>query len=122
MWRVRGPLTWILTTLLRMPQEKTTWWSPSSTGIWISAPFSSRYSAVPSICQGGGTALTQAVVDYLTELYGPPDDSQTPGETNMIAWSNAAGQPKAGTSGPVVYTFDNGDVHVCFYAAGDYQN
>ena len=69
--------------------------------------------------QGGGTALTQAVVDYLTELYGPPDDSQTPGETNMIAWSNAAGQPKAGTSGPVVYTFDNGDVHVCFYAAGD---
>lgn len=59
------------------------------------------------------------MVDYLTELYGSPDIPQTPGETNMIAWSNEAGQPKAGTSGPVVYTFDNGDVHVCFYAAGD---
>ena len=69
--------------------------------------------------EGNESALTQAVVDYLTELYGPPDIPQTPGETNMIAWSDAAGQPKAGTSGPVVYTFDNGDVHVCFYAAGD---
>ena len=69
--------------------------------------------------EDNGLALTRVVADYLTGLYGEPDLPQTPGETNMIAWSNEAGQPKAGTSGPVVYTFDNGDVHVCFYAAGD---
>ena len=68
------------------------------------------------------TTLTRAVVDYLTGLYGEPDLPQTPGETNMIAWSNVAGQPKAGTIGPIVYTFDNGDVHVVFTAAPEYRN
>ena len=62
------------------------------------------------------------VIAYLTGLYGEPDLPQTPGETNMIAWSNVAGQPKAGTIGPIVYTFDNGDVHVVFTAAPEYQN
>ena len=69
---------------------------------------------------GNETALTQA--DYLTELYGPPDDSQTPGEPKLISWSDVAGQPKAGTLGPNVYTYTNGMVVVTFSAIADGQN
>lgn len=72
--------------------------------------------------KGNEGSLTRAVVDYLTELYGEPEFSQTPGEPRMIAWSNAEGHPKAGTLGPVVYTFDNGDVHVAFTAASEYRS
>ncbi len=72
--------------------------------------------------KGNEAALTRAVVDYLAGLYGEPEFSQTPGEPQMIAWSNAEGRPKAGTAGPVVYTFDNGDVHVVFTAASAYRS